>query len=136
MEERLFQLIMAVSAKCWATEQKIMDKLALSPAEFNGLLSLKEGERLPAFELSAKMGLSPSRGSRVIDRLARQGYASVAPAPEDRRRVNVGLTASGVVMQRRMGELMTECEERLLKVLTPAQQEQVRTVLKLLAEVM
>lgn len=136
MQEKLFQLIMALSAKCWATEQKIMEQLALSPAEFNGLLILQEGERLPAFELSAKMGLSPSRGSRVIDRLVRQGYVSVETAAEDRRRVQVGLTKIGLEVQRRMGDLMTECEERLLKALTPAQQEQVRRALKLLVEVM
>ncbi|MDZ7272136.1 MAG: MarR family transcriptional regulator [candidate division KSB1 bacterium] len=136
MQERLFQLIMAVSAKCWSTEEKIMDQLALSPAEFNGLLVLKEGERLPAFEFSAKMGLSPSRGSRVIDRLVKRGYVAVETAAEDRRRVEVRLTESGIHMQRRMAELMTECEDRLLKALTPAQQMQVRTALELLVQVM
>lgn len=56
MEKRLFELIMTLSAKCWATEQKIMDQLSLSPAEFDGLLILKDGEALPGFELSAKIG--------------------------------------------------------------------------------
>ena len=136
MEKRLFELIMTVSAKCWATEQKIMDELSLSPAEFNGLLILKQGETLPAFELSAKMGLSPSRGSRVIDRLARQGYVSVETSSEDRRRVSVTLTGRGLDMQRQIGELMRECEQRLLASLSAEQQKQVRAALTLLAEVM
>ncbi|MGQ9559814.1 MAG: MarR family winged helix-turn-helix transcriptional regulator [Candidatus Oleimicrobiaceae bacterium] len=136
MEKRLFELIMTVSAKCWATEQKIMDQLSLSPAEFNGLLILKDGEALPAFELSAKMRLSPSRGSRVINRLARQGYVTVATPPEDRRRVSVVLTSHGVEMQRQMAELMSDCEQRLLASLSPAQQKQVRAALALLAEVL
>ncbi|MBC7186443.1 MAG: MarR family transcriptional regulator [Calditrichaeota bacterium] len=136
MEKRLFELIMAVSAKCWATEQKIMDQLALSPAEFNALLIMEEGEALPACELSAKMGLSPSRGSRVIDRLAKQGYVSVTPAAEDRRRVNVTLTNQGKEMQHRIGELMTECEERLLAALSPQAQKKVREALTLLVDVM
>ncbi|MCR4438043.1 MAG: MarR family transcriptional regulator [bacterium] len=136
MEKRLFELIMTVSAKCWATEQKIMDQLELSPAEFNGLLIMKEEEALPAFELSAKMGLSPSRGSRVIDRLAKQGYVSVTTAAEDRRRVNVALTSQGKQMQLRIGELMTECEARLLAALPPQAHEKVREALTLLAEVM
>lgn len=136
MEARLFQLIMSVSAKCWATEQKIMDQLGLSPAEFNALLILEEDEHLPAFELSAKMGLSPSRGSRVIARLAKQGYVTVETAAEDRRRLQVHLTESGILMQRRIAELMTECEERLLKALTQPEQELVRTALKLLVRAM
>jgi hypothetical protein len=39
-------------------------------------------------------------------------------------------------MQRQMGELMRECEQRLLASLSAEQQKQVRAALTLLAEVM
>lgn len=61
---------------------------------------------------------------------------SVATSPEDRRRVSVALTSRGLEMQRQMGELMSDCEQRLLALVSPAQQKQVRATLALLAEVM
>ncbi|GAH38455.1 unnamed protein product, partial [marine sediment metagenome] len=46
----------------------------ISLAEYQGIMKINITERITCNVLSEKMGLSVSRGSRIIDNLVRKGY--------------------------------------------------------------
>ena len=136
MDKRLFELIIQIRKKCLQTEEKIRSELGLTPGEFNGLLSIDPGERVLGAAFSQRMGLSPSRGSRVISRMLKNGYLELEQVPDDRRAVEASLTSEGTAMKRRVERRMGECEERITSRLTSTQEERIRTALKALVEAM
>ena len=136
MEKRFFELIMQIRKKCLQTEEKIRSELGLTPGEFNGLLSIEAGERVLGAAFSQRMGLSPSRGSRVISRMLENGYIELEQVRNDRRAVEASLTKEGITMQGRLIERMGECEGRILSQLDEVQAGEVRRALNTLVEIM
>ena len=91
----LVDAILRLKRKC-RFEEEIGSRLDLTPVEMSCLLALGQGERLECRELSGQMGLSASRGSRIIQRLITRGrecerklLARLDPA--QLRKVNEGL---------------------------------------------
>ena len=71
---RIIDLVIALKHSCLVKEDSIREEFSLSPAEYRGILSINQGEAVKGIELSEKMGLSVSRGSRVIEKLTKKGY--------------------------------------------------------------
>ena len=136
MEKSLFELIIAIRKKCLHTEEKVRAELLLTLGELHGLLVLEPGEKIPGMTFSQRMGLSPSRGSRVIGRLMQSGFVNLEPVPENRRSVDVFLTQKGKQMRETVERHMKRCEHRITSQLTKNQTQAVRHALGLLAEVM
>jgi len=63
---------------------------------------LLQHERLASGALSREMDLAPSTVTRVCDVLVDKGLVSREPAPEDRRKVVLSLTAAGFRAAREM----------------------------------
>ena len=72
--ENLLDLIDRLKAGCIASEMRIREATGLSPAEYKGIAAVKPGETITGSVLSQKMALSPSRASRVIDKMVKNGY--------------------------------------------------------------
>ena len=53
------------------------------------------GGRATINHLARSMGTSKQSAKQIVDALARKGYLSVAPSGQDRRAVNVSVTAAG-----------------------------------------
>ena len=136
MSRCLFEVILAVKRKCQCNEDEIREELGLSQAEFQGLLALADAEEMTGCEFARLMGLSPSRASRVVDRLVSGGYATRRSDAEDRRAIQVCLTARGRRMNRRTMDRMRACEDRICGNLDGAQVRQVRRALELLETVL
>ena len=136
MSRCLFEVILAVKRKCQSNEEQIREELGLSQAEFNGLLVLADAEEMTGCEFARRMGLSPSRASRVLDRLVMGGYATRRSDAEDRRAIQVCLTARGRQMSRRIMGRMRACEDRICDSLDGAEVRQVRRALELLESVL
>jgi len=132
MSKRLFELILAIRYTCQSNEEQIQEELGLSQAEFNGLIVLDEGEEMSGCAFAARMGLSPSRGSRVLNKLVTNGYVKTQASTQDRRAVLVSLTAKGRRTRRRISERMAACEERLHRRLDEKKLRQVTRALELL----
>jgi DNA-binding MarR family transcriptional regulator len=64
------------------------------------------------------MGLSPSRASRIVDSLVRDGLLERRTADKDRRRQFLALTAAGRTKWQTAHELLVECEQKLLSHLS------------------
>lgn len=136
MSERLFKLIIAVRKKCFQTEEKVRSELRLTPAEFNGLLSLEPGEKANGVAFAQRMALSPSRASRVVSRLTGRGFFFMEAVPGDRRSVNVSLTPKGGRMRANIESRMMDCEKRIASQLSPAEEKKVRSAMELLIRIM
>lgn len=136
MDLRLFELIMLIRKRCMATEEKIRKDLGLSAAEFAGLLVIEPEDRILCHDFSARMGLSPSRGSRVIDRLIKKGYIKAESVPNDRRCSRLRVMRKGVNLKRKIEMRMDECERRILSNVSQRQGRQLVDSLKILATAM
>ena len=95
MSKHLFELILSIKHKCQSNEEEIRDEVGLSHGEFNGLIILEPGQKILGFDFADRMGLSPSRGSRVLNKLVTDGYVKTQAKPDDRRTILIGLTPKG-----------------------------------------
>ena len=132
MSRCLFELILAIKRKCQCNEQQIQQELGLSVAEFNGLMVLGRGQAMPGGEFAGRMGLSPSRGSRVLNRLVTDGLVKAELSPEDRRAISISLTPRGARMKGRITQHMRACESRICRKLDDTGVGRVRKALELL----
>ena len=136
MEKHLFELIMDIRKKCIRTEGKIRNNLNLTPGEFNGLLAIEFGEKITGLVFADRIGLSPSRASRVLSTLMKKGFMEQEPLPEDRRNVNAFLTRQGKDMRKKIFQEMSVCEKKITDQLNQKQFEKIYQALSLLAETM
>lgn len=132
MSRRFFEVILAIKCKCQGNEERICDELGLSQAEFNGLIVLDGGQEIPGGEFAERMGLSPSRGSRVLNTLVVHGYVRTHPGPGDRRVTLVELTPKGRRVRQSIITRIEACESRIRERLDDEGMRQVRQALELL----
>jgi DNA-binding MarR family transcriptional regulator len=111
--ESLVDLIYGLKARCVITESEIMAETGLSPAEYNGIAAIEPGEMVCGNAVSQKMNLSPSRASRVIDKMVHNGYIHRKTDTADRRKCNITLADKGVAVKKRIKKLREGCEDRL-----------------------
>ena len=136
MSKKLFELIIMLMKKCQQTENKIRNEFDLSAAECNALLTLGRDEKMLCNAFAEKMGLSASRGSRIIDRLTKKGFVKGEAVPDDRRILKISMTDKGVELKNLIGMRMDECENRILGKLSRQQRQDVRNALEMLSEIM
>jgi len=136
MSRRLFELILAIKRKCECNEEQIQAELGLSPAEFNGLMVLGEDQVVLGCEFARRMGLSPSRGSRVLNMLVTHGYVKAQARPDDRRAIGVSLTEQGRRTRARIADRMASCEKRIIDNLDNRGRAQVAQALEFLEAVL
>lgn len=71
------------------------EKLGLSPTQLQLLTTIKFTQPVSPKQLAAKMQLSPSAISQVLDGLDSAGYITRTPSQTDRRIVNLSLSPIG-----------------------------------------
>ncbi|GGZ91703.1 hypothetical protein GCM10010329_10200 [Streptomyces spiroverticillatus] len=69
--------------------QAAADALGQNPTDFHALDVLERSGPLTTGALAARIGLTQSATTRLVDRLVRNGWARRVPDPDDRRRVGV-----------------------------------------------
>jgi DNA-binding MarR family transcriptional regulator len=136
MKKSVINLIFDLKYSCLAKEEKIINELNLSPAEYRGILAIVPGSEVPCNILSKKMGLSISRGSRVIDKLINNGYLSEIKSNKDQRVTNVILTSKGIKIQRKIHNLLEDCEQTILKNMSTPELEAFTASLKKISEIL
>ena len=136
MNKSVINLIIDLKYSCLAKEKKIITELNLSPAEYRGILSIVPGSEAQCNILSKKMGLSVSRGSRVIDKLINNGYLNEIKSEKDQRVTNVVLTQKGIKTQRKIHNLLEDCEQTILKNMTTPELEAFTASLKKISDIL
>lgn len=107
---RIIDLVIALKQSCMIKEDSIREEFLLSPAEYRGILSVNPSEPMSAGELSQKMGLSVSRGSRVIEKLTKHGYLKRTGDSEDRRCLKIALADKGLKVKTKIDKMLEQCE--------------------------
>jgi DNA-binding MarR family transcriptional regulator len=136
MKTPIIDLIVSLKYKCMLNEEQIREKTPLSPSEYHGILSISEDEQLSCNEFSGRMGLSPSRGSRVIEKLTKDGFITGKSVQGDRRRTALSLTPKGMNIRNSIQDMKNECENRIAHNLDPDAKEAVRNGLEKLISIL
>ena len=108
---RIIDLVIALKHSCLIKEDSIREEFSLSPAEYRGILSINQGEAVKGIELSEKMGLSVSRGSRVIEKLTKKGYLKRTGNSNDRRCLTIALADKGLKVKNKIDKMLDQCEQ-------------------------
>ena len=132
MKHHLFEIILRIKNRCQSKEEEICNQYDLSHAEFNGLLALDKHQSLTASEWANRMGLSPSRTSRVLNTMLKKDFCTTTTPLDNRRSILISLTQTGSQKQQNIREAMLACEEQILNGLSPGEQQQLTRALELL----
>ena len=117
-------------------EVAIGKEVGLSPSEIHCIEAVIPGESLSGNTFSEKMGLSPSRGSRVIDHLINKGLLFRMADPDDRRIRVITLTENGMSVRLRVEQAKRSCEKKITSQMESGQIEQIKQGLKILVDVL
>jgi len=79
------------------------------------LLALFEEDRVTQVELSERVGMNRATVTSVVDTMEGQGLVKRVRDPEDRRKINVVLTAKGARLRRPLLETIGEVQRTALK---------------------
>ena len=135
MEKKLIDLIIKLKKGCMEDEKQIRTLCNISLAEYQGIMEINATERITCNVLSKKMGLSPSRGSRIIDGLVRKGYLLRAINPEDRRSFVLSLSSKGVKIKDDIERERNNCEKRIRKKLSIKEFNRIKEGLELVTKI-
>lgn len=80
-------------------------------------------------QLAAYLGLERQQMVHLVDRLEELGFVERRPAPEDRRRSRVAITAAGRRVRERAVIAAREHEAKAFAVLSPAEQRELSGLL-------
>ncbi len=123
-DRRFIDYIMELKLRC-RFEEEIGEECGLAPREVSCLSALSPGENISAGGLAGRIGLSPSRASRLITALRTKGMVGETFDEADRRAVSISLTPAGEKLLRKIELKKDECEKRLLAAFN---REQLRAV--------
>ncbi|MEI6274745.1 MAG: MarR family transcriptional regulator [Prolixibacteraceae bacterium] len=122
-------LVYEMKKKCADIDNRLMEHLHLSQSELLFFSSLDQCTGINSPELARNMGLSPSRISRVIEKLVVDGYLDRNTDKNDRRAITLCLTDSGKKIRNEIDKNRQECESRLLNVLPESDIEKFREII-------
>jgi DNA-binding MarR family transcriptional regulator len=111
----LVEVVFALKQNCAALEDLLREELQLGAAEFHCLRTLEDSNQSCA-SVAERLGLSPSRTTRVVDALVERGLVTREPGP-DRRTLSVVPTTAGRAAQLRIRRAQQDCDTRLRTVL-------------------
>ncbi|MCP5052348.1 MAG: MarR family transcriptional regulator [bacterium] len=115
---KLVDLIYRLKSGCIANELDIMTEAGLTLAEYSGIAAMEKDKIYCGSDLSRKMNLSPSRASRVVDKLVRNGYFKRDIDTADRRKCNITLDEKGIQLKKRIDFSRETCEQRIREKLS------------------
>ncbi len=126
----LINLIINIKNLCSLKEEAIREELDLSLAEYNCLSIIDAQEKISCNDLSIKLGLSSSRGSRIIDSLVNKNYLLRNENSTDRRSKTIKLAQKGAMLKENIEALKNECEEKLVASLPKSNYERIQNSLE------
>jgi DNA-binding MarR family transcriptional regulator len=132
MHDRIIDYVFLLKKKCLMEEGEIGREVGLSPSEIHCMEAIGSGERISGQNLSERMGLSPSRGSRIIDHLIDKGLMVREADPEDRRVSVISLTGKGNRVRNAVERAKAACEVKITAKMEHEQIERIKDGLNVL----
>lgn len=134
MEKKLVDLIIEIKKDCLVNEKQIRALCNVSLAEYKAVMEIKTTEKITCNVLSKKMGLSPSRGSRIIDSLVRKKLLVRTTNPEDRRSFVLSLSSKGAKIKDDIERERNNCEKRIREKLSTKEFDLIKEGLELVTK--
>ena len=113
LNNRIIDIVIMLKNGCIQREDSIREEFSVSPAEYRAILAILPGEKTTGGSLSKKMGLSISRGSRIIEKLMSKEYIKQVPTDKDRRCLMLMLTEKGIKLRKKIDNLLDKCEDEI-----------------------
>ncbi|MFH1939941.1 MAG: MarR family transcriptional regulator [bacterium] len=135
MEKKLVDLLIELKRDCMIDEEQIRTLCNVSLAEYKAVMEIKATERITCNVLSKKMGLSPSRGSRIIDGLVRKKLLLRTTNPEDRRSFVLSLSFKGAKIKDDIERERNNCEKRIREKLSAKEFDLIKKSLELVTKI-
>ena len=135
MEKSLVDLIIELKKGCMEDEEQIRTLCHVSLAEYKAVMEINTTERITCNVLSKKMGLSPSRGSRIIDGLVRKKYLVRMTNSKDRRSFLLSLSPKGTKIKEQIELERNNCEKRMREKLSTKELDLIEEGLELVIKI-
>jgi DNA-binding MarR family transcriptional regulator len=129
MAERISFLLYRNAITATALADDMLRPLELTARAVGILTMVVEREPMTQRALGASIGVDRSTMVILLDDLEGKGLVTRVRHPDDRRAFLIEPTEAGRSAQRRALELLDQCEERYLGVLSPREQGQLRDLL-------
>jgi DNA-binding MarR family transcriptional regulator len=123
MKARIIDLVLSLKQSCLKKEESIRKENKLSPAEYRAINAFGYKDKLGSRELSQKMDLSISRGSRVVDLLLAKKFINLSVSEKDRRCQTLSLTQKGIDLKKKVDNVFSECESYMTKNISGKEKE-------------
>ncbi len=115
MEEKgIIELLDTLSNKLNKDDCDAYSKLGLSPGEYKFMMAAYKSDTKSCYGVKKEMGISPSRFSRIVDKMVVDGLINRTPDKNDRRNNVLSFTKKGEVVMKEI----SECMKRRDKILT------------------
>jgi DNA-binding MarR family transcriptional regulator len=136
MDKRIIDYVFLLKRKCLLEEGEIGREVGLSPSEIHCVEAINPDEKISGNDLSERMGLSPSRGSRIIEHLIEKGLLARNIHPGDRRFNALSLTQEGRDTRRGVENAKKVCELKITNRMNEEQIDQIKMGLEILIDVL
>lgn len=135
MEKNLVDLLIELKKGCMEDEAQIRTLCKVSLAEYKAVMEINRTERITCNVLAKKMGLSPSRGSRIIDGLVRKKYLIRMTNSQDRRSFVLSLSPEGMKIKEQIEQERNNYESRMREKLSTSELELIKEGLELVIKI-
>lgn len=108
-------------------------QLPLAPHQMRALRIIAEGDVRPA-RLAEQLQITPRAVTDVVDALTAEGLVATAPDPADRRAKIVTATDAGISHLEATRQARARISQRMFGALSPAEQEELYTLLSRVLE--
>ena len=130
--KEIYDIILKIRHFCTCNESKITSSCHIGLAEFKGINAMENNKKITCTELSERMNLSPSRGSRIIDNLVKKGYLLRKVKDYDRRITLLYLTEKGEKIKDEINHEQRGFEQKINSELSGQEVESIKIGLKTL----
>ncbi|MCC6548550.1 MAG: MarR family transcriptional regulator [Ignavibacteriaceae bacterium] len=117
--EQLAELTYKILDSCHRKEEVRVKEYHLTQAEFRCLRLIHENESINSKIVAVRMGLSPSRCTRIINGLVVKGFVDRQEEPNDRRNMRLTLTPSGYEFLKYVHTQYIDLHKEVLSALNP-----------------
>lgn len=100
------------------------------PWEIMTLMGLEKHHTLRMKDIATMVGLAPSTITQMMDSLVDRGYIERVPSDQDRRSINLVLTASGMAIAQSLKREAERVFERIMEEIGEAETTQLLTLIK------
>jgi len=126
---KLADLTFSLLASCQEKENRLAEQHGLTQAEFRCLRLFSANENVNNKQIAERMGLSPSRLTRIIDGLVKKGYINREIDNSDRRNMRVYLSSKGVEIVELLNKAYVNIHQEILEDIDESQHQPLITAM-------